>query len=245
MKDTISLGEVFQVLRKRFLLIIIIAAIFTVATGIISYFFLTPVYQASTQILVNQSKSNKQLYQPNEVQANLQLINTYNVIIKSPVVLDKVIEKEHLKMSSEALDKSVSVSNAQDSQVVNITVQSKNPQTASNVANAIATTFQSEIKSLMNIDNVSILTKADKGSMIKPNSILNVMVALVIGIIVGVGVSFLLQYLDNTIKDDQDIEAHLGLPVLGAVAIINTSHNIGENRNKINVYETGGDSIGN
>ncbi|CAK8583866.1 putative capsular polysaccharide biosynthesis protein YwqC [Priestia megaterium] len=244
MEKTISLKELFQILKKRLLLIIIITAIFTSISGIVSYFFLTPIYQSSTQILVNQEKSENAVYSPNEVQTNLQLINTYNAIIKSPAILDKVIKKENLEMTSGELNKLISVSNEQESQVVNITVQHKNPQDSKNIANTIATTFQSEIKSIMNVDNVSILTKAELGSRIKPNPILNMTIALVVGLMVGVSVAFLLEYLDKTIKKDQDIEDQLGLPVLGAINIINMDSNTKKRGSKINVNETRGDSIG-
>ncbi|MFP3668931.1 Wzz/FepE/Etk N-terminal domain-containing protein [Priestia sp. SIMBA_032] len=244
MEKTISLKELLQTLKKRLLLIIIITAIFTAISGIVSYFFLTPIYQSSTQILVNQEKSENAVYSPNEVQTNLQLINTYNAIIKSPAILDKVIKKENLEMTTGELNKLISVSNEQESQVVNITVQHKNPKDSKNIANTIATTFQSEIKSIMNVDNVSILTKAELGARIKPDPILNMIIALVVGLMVSVGVAFLLEYLDNTLKEDQDIEDQLGLPVLGAITIINIDEATRKNGSKIYINETRGDSIG-
>jgi len=244
MEKTINLKELLQSLKKRLLLIIIVTAVFTVLSGIVSYFFLTPIYQSSTQILVNQAKSKNEVYNPNEVQTNLQLINTYNVIIKSPAILDKVIEKENLEMTSGELDKLISVSNEQESQVVNITVQNENPQKSKNIANAISTTFQKEIKSIMNVDNVSILTKARVGSMIKPNIILNMAIALIVGLMVGVGIAFLLEYLDKTIKKDKDIEEQLGLPVLGAINIINIDSDTKKRGSNIYINETRGDSIG-
>ncbi|MBT2259247.1 YveK family protein [Priestia megaterium] len=244
MEKTIDLKELLQLLKKHLLLIIIVTAIFTAISGVVSYFFLTPIYQSSTQILVNQAKSKNEVYSPNEVQTNLQLINTYNVIIKSPAILDKVIEKENLEMTSGELDKLISVSNEQDSQVINITVQHENPQKSKNIANAISTTFQKEVKSIMNVDNVSILTKAGVGSLIKPNIILNMAIALIVGLMVGVGIAFLLEYLDKTIKKEQDIEEQLSLPVLGAINIINMDSNPKKRGSKININETRGDSIG-
>jgi len=244
MEKTISLKELFQTLKKRFLLIIIITAIFTAISGIVSYFFLTPIYQSSTQILVNQEKSENTVYSPNEVQINLQLINTYNAIIKSPAILDKVIKKENLEMTSGELNKLISVSNDQESQVVNITVKNENPQDSKSIANTIATTFQKEIKSIMNVDNVSILTKAGVGSLIKPNLLLNMALALVVGLMVGVSLAFVLEYLDTTIKNDKDVEEHLGLPVLGAINIINKDSHSKRRDSKMNISEIRGDSIG-
>lgn len=247
MEETISLKELFLTLKKRLSLIIIIAAIATATSGIVSYFLLTPIYQTSTQILVNQSKSDQQVYNPGEVQTNLQLINTYNVIIKSPAILDKVIEQEKLDMSAGALNGLVTVSSEQNSQVVNITVQNEDPQTAANIANAIATTFKSEISTLMNVDNVNILTKAQIGenpSPINPKPVLNMAIALVVGLMAGVGLAFLLEYLDNTIKTEQDIENQLGLPVLGAITTINMDGELNEQANKSTMIRTRGESVG-
>jgi capsular polysaccharide biosynthesis protein len=247
MEVTISLKELFLTLKKRLSLIIIIAAIATATSGIVSYFLLTPVYQTSTQILVNQSKSDQQVYNPGEVQTNLQLINTYNVIIKSPAILDKVIEQEKLDMSAGVLNELITVGSEQDSQVVNITVQNEDPQMAADIANAIAKTFQTEISNIMNVDNVTILTQAQIGenpSPIKPQPALNMAIALVVGLMAGLGIAFLLEYLDNTIKTEQDIENQLGLPVLGAITTIHMDGELNEQANKATMIRTRGESVG-
>ena len=90
MEETISLKELFQTLKKRLGLIVVITALAVIVSGIVSFFMITPIYQASTQLLVNQAKSEQAEYNTSTVQTNLQLINTYNVIIKSPAILDKV-----------------------------------------------------------------------------------------------------------------------------------------------------------
>ena len=74
------------------------------------------------------------------------------------------------------------------------------------------------------IDNIHILSPAelpDNPVPIKPQPLLNMAIAFVVGLMASVGLAFLLEYLDNTIKTEQDIEKLLGLPVLGAVSIIN------------------------
>ena len=73
----------------------------------------------------------------------------------------------------------------------------------------------------MNVDNVTILAVAEVGenaSPVKPQPLLNIAIAFVVGLMAGVGVAFLLEYLDNTIKTEQDVERLLELPVLGAIA---------------------------
>ncbi|MGG1397359.1 Wzz/FepE/Etk N-terminal domain-containing protein [Bacillus salipaludis] len=226
MEETISLQELLQTLRKRLRLILSIAFIAVLISGVVSYFFLTPIYQASTQLLVNQSKNKDNLYNSNEVQTNLQLINTYNVIIKSPAILDLVIKDLDLKMTANELTQKITVQNETNSQVVNVSVQDTNPIMAAKIANKTAATFQKEIVKIMSVDNVSILAKAavaENPSPIKPRPLLNVAIALVVGLMVGVGLAFLLEYFDNTVKAEQDIEKLVGLPVLGVIATMDES----------------------
>ena len=229
MEETISLKELFFTLKKRLSLIISMTALAVMVSGVISYFFLTPIYQVSTQLLVNQTKNEDAMYNYNEVQTNLQLINTYNVIIKSPAILDIVKEELDLDLTTSELNNKISVSSEQNSQVVNIAVQDENPTNAATIANKVAEVFQKEISAIMNVDNVTILAKAsvpDNPSPIKPQPLLNIAIALVVGLMLGIGLAFLLEYLDNTVKNEQDIENLLDIPVLGSITIIENQNSI-------------------
>ncbi|MED4044789.1 Wzz/FepE/Etk N-terminal domain-containing protein [Priestia aryabhattai] len=223
MEETISLRDLFQLLRKRLWLIALITIIAATFSAVISFFVLTPVYQTNTQILVNQAKSEQQLYNAGAMQTNVQLISTYNDIIKSPAILDKVISKLNLDSSATSLSGQIQVTSSENSQVAQITVQDTDPKRATEIANTTASVFQKEVPKIMNIDNVSILSKADfaaSQSPVKPQPILNIIIGLVVGLIAGLGLSFLLEYLDNTIKTEQDIESTLSLPIMGVITNI-------------------------
>ncbi|EEL48463.1 YveK family protein [Bacillus mycoides] len=220
MEETISLKELFAILRKRLVMILAITIGAALVSAIVSFYFITPIYQTSTQILVNQKKQEG-IVQPGEIQTSLQLTNTYKVIVKSPVILDQVKEKLKLNMSTGALNSKISVGNEKDSQVMVVAVQDKDPKLARDIANTTAEVFQSEIAKIMSVDNVTILSKAevtDGQAPIKPNKMLNVAIAFVVGLMASVGLAFLLDYLDNTMKKEEDIEKLLGVPVLGVVS---------------------------
>ncbi|MGP4947500.1 MULTISPECIES: YveK family protein [Bacillus] len=221
MEETISLKELFLILKKRLAMILVIAFGAAIVSAIISFFFMTPIYQSSTQILVNQKKQDGTMIQAGEIQTNIQLTNTYKVIIKSPVILEQVNEKLNLNMTAQALTEKINVANEKDSQVISVTVEDKNPKMARDIANATAEVFKGEVAKIMSVDNVTVLSKAEVAenqSPVKPRPMLNVAIAFVVGLMAAVGLAFLLEYLDNTVKKEEDVENLLGLPVLGIVA---------------------------
>lgn len=219
MEETISIKDIFKTLKKRFKLIMLLTLIAALISGTISYFLLTPVYQSSTQILVNQKQSENQL-DSNQIRSNIDMINTYSVIIKSPAILQKVIDELELDQSIDQLSEKITINSQENSQVFSLTVQDSNPTKAVDIANSVSETFQAEIKDIMNVDNVSVLAKAEikeNPTPVKPNPLLNIAIAIVVGLMAGVGLAFLLEYMDNTIKDEDDIDRLLELPILGSI----------------------------
>ena len=222
MEESISLIEILKIIQKRLFLILSLVFVCSVISAIISYYVLPPIYEAETQILVNQKNSGQE-YGWSQLETDLQLIDTYNVIIRSPVILTKVIEKLKLNTTPESLAGQINVSNADNSKVVNIRVEDESPLKSVEIANTVAEVFKEEIPSLMNVDNISILSVAklsENPSPVKPNKLINVAIAAIIGLMLGVGLAFLLAFLDTTIKTEQDIEEILALPIMGIVKSI-------------------------
>lgn len=224
MEESINLQQLLKTLRKRWLLILLFVVLASTIAGIISFYVLTPIYEAETQILVNQKNTDAQPYQvAQNVDTDLQLINTYNDIIKSPAILSKVIKKLDLNSTSESLADQVTIASANNSQVVNLTVRDTEALKAVEIANTVAEVFKEDIKHLMNVDNINILSEAKMSKdpkPIKPNKLLNIAIAVVIGLMIGVALAFLLETLDTTIKSEQDIEEIVGLPIIGLISPI-------------------------
>lgn len=219
MEETISIKDIFYTLKKRWILIVLITVGAALISGSISYFVLTPIYQASTQILVNPKDTENQL-DVTKLSSNVEIIKTYSVIIKSPAILEKVIDQLDLNQSVTFLSNTMTINSQDNSQVFSLTVENSDPALAVTIANTVSETFQKEIKNIMNIDNVSILAKAnlpDNPAPVTPNNLLNIAIAVVVGLMAGIGLAFLLDYLDNTVKDSKELEALLNLPVLGSI----------------------------
>jgi len=224
MEETISLNEIFEVVKKRFKIIIASTIIITMLVAIISLFFITPIYEASSQFIVNQeTDTNENQFDTGSIRTNIEVINTYNVIITSPAILDVVVDELNLDYGASTLSDKITVSSEQDSQVVTVTASDPKQKVATAIANEVVTTFQDEIPDIMNVDNVSILTSAeqvDDPKPVSPNVKLNLAIGLILGLMIGIGVAFLLEYLDTSVKTVSDIEKHIGVPVIGIITTV-------------------------
>src|SRR5690625_6174041 len=123
MEETISLSEIFEVIKKRFKIILASTVIITLIVAIISLFFITPMYEATSQFIVNQPKGDEQdEFDTSTIRTNVEVINTYNVIITSPAILDQVIDELNLNYGASTLAEKITVSSEENSQVVTVTV---------------------------------------------------------------------------------------------------------------------------
>ncbi|WP_239738334.1 Wzz/FepE/Etk N-terminal domain-containing protein [Mammaliicoccus sp. H-M32] len=217
MEETIDISKLFGILKKNIKYLIILPIIFLVLSMVATFLFMTPKYSTSTQVLVNQKEIDNQMI-AQQVQSDLQLVNTYSEILKSPRILDKVSKNLKGKYSSSELSGMLTVSNQAESKILNITVENESRENAGKVANEIANVFSKEVKDIMNVDNVSILSKADNnGSKVSPKPLINAVVGVFLGLIVALIIIFLKEILDKRIKTEEDVEEQLNIPVLGTI----------------------------
>lgn len=171
--------------------------------------------------MVNQKESDSKLF-AQQVQSDLQLINTYSEIIKSPRILDKVSHNLKDRYSSEEISAMLTVSNQADSQILNIAIKNDDSEEASIIANEVANVFKKDIKKIMSVDNVSILSNAGgTGVKVFPKPFTNGVIATFLGVISALVIAFLKELLDRRIKTESDVEEILGLPVLGTIQDFN------------------------
>lgn len=220
-EQTISLQELLQVLKKRLFLIITITLAAVAVSAAVSYFVLTPVYEVKTTMMAYgaDKKLESDSNSLTEIQTNLKLINTYNDLIKSDKILEKVLNELELDMTMGQLAGKINVSNNKESHVIYISVKDTDPYRAAEIANMTAQILEKEIQQEMNasIKQWSRAKVSENQAPVEPKPLLNIAIAAVIGLMLGVGLAFLLEFLDNTIKTEQDIENTLELPVIGVI----------------------------
>lgn len=221
--EEISLLELFHILRKWLALIIILTILAVAVSGIVSYFVLEPEYQTFTTLMVGKPKDymseNKIEY--NDLMLNQKLVSTYGELVKSRLVSDEVIENLNLDVSFDTFRGKVSVNLVKDTEIIKIQVTDTNPMVATLIANETAKVFMDRVQDIMKVENVQIIDIAQAPKApIKPRPMLNMAIAAVLGLMAGVFIAFLIEFLDNSIKTPEEVEKYLGLPVMGAIPMI-------------------------
>ncbi|PTE27842.1 capsule biosynthesis protein CapA [Staphylococcus equorum] len=217
MESTVDLSKILQIIRKNLKLLIILPIICLLISAIVTFFFLDSKYQASTQVLVTQKESDSQMM-AQEVQSNIQLVNTYSEIVKSPRIIDKVSKELDGKYSSDEISEILTVSNEAESQVLNIDIKTKSGSDSEKIANKIAQVFSEEVPDIMSVDNVSILSEADDtAKQVAPKTLVNLLIGVVFGLVLALLIIFIKELIDKRIKSEEDVENELNIPVLGSI----------------------------
>lgn len=219
MEEEISLVELFDILKKHFKLIVITTLATTIIAAIYTFFLVTPMYQSSTEILVTQSSEETSQVSQSDINTSISLINTYEDIIRNNVILDPVIEDLNLEHTTAELRESITVQVNDSSQVFSVQAESENPYEAADIANTTADIFQEEIFDIMSVDNVTIISEATPNlNQASPNNILNLIIGMLLGGMIGIGLVFLRELTDNTVKTEDYVHQATGWSSLGHVS---------------------------
>lgn len=224
----INLKEVFMVLKRYVWIIIMITILSTSAGAYYSNATYSPMYQSTARIILG---------------ADSALISTLKVIIQDPTVLEKVVKKLELPYPSESLSSKIQVGSISDSQVVTITVLDSDPKQAAVLANVVAETYKEEIPKILDFNGVKLLSEA-KEIPVPINQDKNRMtiISFIGGIVIGIGLAFLLDSLNNSVRKEYEVEEILGLPVLGTVSKMKKNNM--QKKKRITRFENRSESLG-
>lgn len=215
--EEINLSEVYSYFKTKILWILLAVVIIIILGNIFTLVTRTPLYQSNTTIvLVTEEKmeDGKRI----DYQLSQNLIGTYSQIIKSRNVLNQVIKNLNLKISADELASYVSSSAIESTDIIQITVSFDNAKDSQRITDEVAKVFSKEIKAIYNLENVTIIDKAELAKApYNVNYIKDNIIYLVIGLVLSFGVVFVMYYFDTSIKSSDVVEDKLGLTVIGIV----------------------------
>ncbi|MBC1558892.1 capsule biosynthesis protein [Listeria booriae] len=225
MKETISIKMIFTIIKRHLVLIISTAVVGMMVAGAALVFLVTPMYEARTQILVTQSAQTEMNsnIQTSEVQANIQLVNTYTALLKSPRILDDVARNLDGNFTAGQLMNKITVASEHNSQVINVSVTDSDQAVAAEIANEIAASFAKITPNVMNVNNIEILAKAtalENPKPVSPSSIIFIGGGAAGGVAIGFAIMIIRVIFNTRFKDESDVLDELGIPLLGNIAKI-------------------------
>ena len=218
-EQVISISEIFEAIKKRWIIIVAITLTATIISGIISFFVIDPVYEASTKVFVGKEENDNAAYNSSEINMYQQLLQTYAQAIKTKDLVNRAISGlKYDGLEARNVVESLTVNPISNTQILQIKYQSKDPNEAKDVLKSVTDEFIVTAKELVPNGNVRIIEEVElPQNPVSPNKKMNIAIAFLLGLMVSVGLVFLLEYLDNTYKNKEQLEKDLGIPVLGAI----------------------------
>ena len=130
-------------------------------------------------------------------------------------------------MSTKELKESISVATQQNSQVFSLEVKTDDPAKSAAVANTVANVFKGQIKKIMSVNNVTIVSRASTpGNSSFPNVKLFTLAGAIIGLLLSFVSILIGDLMDTTVHDNDYLTNELGLTNLGQVSHIQMSHRV-------------------
>lgn len=228
--EELDLKELFNIFWSKKIPIILLVLIFAVLGFIYTMTIVTPMYTASTTLVLASSNSGEgsttstaNSITTTDVTLNSKLVSTYSELVKSKNVLRQVISNLGIDISEETLRNNVSVKSVQNTELIEITVTTQIPEYASKIANEIAKVFTDKVGEIYNINNVHVVDEAETPN--EPSNInyqKNIVIFAFIGAVIAVLYVLIANMLDTTIKTADDIEKQFKLPVLASIPMHGT-----------------------
>ncbi len=222
--EELNLRDILDIIWKRKVEILLILLLFFIVGCIYTLQFVTPKYSSSITMVLVSSKNNEDnnsVITTSDITLNSKLISTYSKLIKSKTVIKEVISNLGLNMTENKLKNSISVNSIDNTEIIQIKVESENNELSARIANEISKVFIDKVKEMYNIDNVEPLGEAS--IEFEPSNIdhkRDIVIFILIGLVVSLMYAIFTNMLDTTIKSSETIEEEFSLPVLASIPIL-------------------------
>lgn len=220
MEHTIDLREIIHAIRKRILIIIGITAVCTAAAVLVSVYVLKPVYEAKASIIISKPETQTSTTTYNDVLMYQNLIETYSEIAKSKSVAKLAAENLENRYTAQQIMEASNISPQTKTQILTISAMSGSAEDAKDIVQALSDSFIAQSAIVYPSGNViKVIDEAETPlAPVQPNKRLNTILGLLLGLLGSGGVVILLEYMDRSIKTEEDVTKNLnGLPVVGII----------------------------
>jgi len=225
MDDTfeIDLKQLFEVAIARIKLIILIVFVFTVSAFLISKFVITPLYTATATLYVNSNSTTvSQNISISDIDTGRELVTLYSEFIESDTVLEQVANAvsndTDMMFTADMIKGMISSGGVNETALMAVTVTSPSPELSQIIANAVADIAPDRITEFMEGSSVKVVDYAKlPEAPSSPNVMKNTAMGFLLGLVVSLGIIFVMELMDTRIKNEDDLKKLLDYPILGVI----------------------------
>ncbi len=185
-----------------------------------------PTYRCGFSAYVNNqhAQSEKNALTNQDLIAAQQLTKTFSYIIRSNTILSASLKSIDSDLTYEAFSKMVSTEIRDETELISVYVVHTDPQTAYELANAIAKTAPSYMAEIVEGSSMKIVDYPVYSEVrYQPNYVRYGLLGFILGVLIVAVIVIIRFFKDDTIRDDSDIEQSFSIPVLGVIPDINNA----------------------
>ncbi len=216
----LDLRTVFSAMLKKLWLIVLCAFVFGALVLGYTVLFVTPQYEASVVMYVNNSASAKdtEYISASDLATSQRLVLTYVNILKSDTVLSRVVKEAGLNLSPATVRNMMTSGSVDETELFEVVITSPNAEMSARIANAIAEVAPDAISDILEGSSAKIVdyAKVPTGRA-SPSFVRNTLLGVALGVVVAVIIIVLQVLMDVRIQTEEDLAKISQVPVLGMI----------------------------
>jgi capsular polysaccharide biosynthesis protein len=212
-----ELPDIYRALWRRKLMIVVLTCLLAGA----AYVFTkreTPMYTATSLVRVQQQVTNAdQAFA--ELQTAGRLAQTYVTIAQTSTIARGIAHELAGKVSYGDIAGTVKATQVQDLDMLNISATSPSPEHAALIANAAPLALRDFVRSTGTLHDevITVQPASVPTSPSSPDLKLNVLIAIVLGLILNCGLALALDAFADRVSSPSEIERLTGIPLLAII----------------------------
>lgn len=215
-EEQFDFSYIINTIEKWFLLILFFGIVGLSLA--IFYVYTAPLKFESDTTLYIEPQVNSSVVTYEGILTNQSMVKTYKQIIQSRKIINKVIEDLDIKYSYKEMLEFISVSSVNDTEMIKINVITSSAKLSANIANEISLIFIENIKEDLGITNLAVIDEAIINNEPVVLSMVKIsIIGLGLGFILGLLLAFLIESMDNKIKNHDDVKKYLKIKTLGVI----------------------------
>ena len=204
-----------KLLKKNIRLIIILALVGIIIAASATTFLISKKYQSQGSVLLKADVVNGSL-DSTQVNTNKMMVNNYVKLLQGNNIQDQVAK--NLNITSAEVRSSLNITNTTDTQIIEISSTTVDPGLSKRIVDETISVFTTLIQEKLDVTNVTIVDQPEVNpNPVSPSMVKNVIIGAVAGIVISLGYLLLTYLLDTKIKNGEQAEQYLGVPLLGIV----------------------------